>query len=1780
MSYVCLGLNAKTQLRNELKGFYKTGNIQLQITISGANLKHLIANDIDGDGEVEIIVNDAGNGYTYYIAPDGTIKVKITSCLYRLASCPNRLCGVTSSEIKIYDGSGNFIRSRVVDLVAYKDGGIATGDVDKDGEDEFIVWTGDYLYIIDKDNLLEVSISMSGSRYFDCPAYDDIDGDGVIEIINVVCDSAVNVYCVKADGTVVWQVQPTSDYQGSSTIADDGNIIFASGDTGRMYVLDKSDGSTLRYVDYTGDRVYPQYGSGFDGSRIFRGTYDGDGVYCLAYSDLSTLWQYNLNGSTADRVLLQIANDVDDDGSYEVVFTCAYYSTSSIAGLYVVDDDGSLIWDDLDPDCDDRNIFVWDIDNDDKAELIVVHLHSADELLIYKDKVLEQECTETFYASDVIAKSILAIRSETLINKDVLIKNTERWLSDLFKVSDILERNPIKIPKEIIYSSDRISAKTTWLNETLKAITTSLHDVLEMGMPTIFTQVLTDSFLSKDILLKSTSKTFKETFISKDYITKLPLKLIKDVFKVKDYISKAILHILKDIFKVKDYITKIMSRLLSEAFIVKDYIFKYSVRLCSEVFTCIDTLAKFITHILSDRFIVKDYISKSTLHIITDIFKVKDVISKSVLRILKETFKGIDKITKFITIIKTDVVKFVDVISKTSIKLCTEIFTCKDYITKFTTRMLVDVIKFTDIIIKSTFRVLSDVFKLTDLAITRFVTKLLEEIFITRDYISKSIFTIKTEVVLLKDFITKMTLKLLKEVIYYKDFIAKFITKLLTDIFKIFDFIYKSTFRTLPSETFIIKDYIIKIPVKVLHDVTIFKDYITRLVLKVLTEILTFIDVLNKFTLRTISEVFIVKDVISKFVIRTLKELLTFKDYIAKFITKLVTEIAKFIDRISAKTVWLNETLKNVTTSLHDVLMMGMPTVFTQILTEIFTTKDVVTKTITRTIKETFIVKDYIAKIVTKTLTEVSKFIDLSINKFLAKTLTEVAIAKDYIIKSTLTIKDEIIYLKDVLAKTTIKTFKEVTYYKDVVSKAIIKVLIDTFKVIDYLFKLIFRTLPSEVIIIKDYIIKTSIKLLSEIVLFKDIINKVAIKLIVEVVTFIDKVSKFITILVSEIVVVKDIISKSTTRLLEEIVLVKDFITKTCIKVATEVVKFKDKISARTIWLNETLKAITTSLHDVLCAYIPATFLKVLTETTIVKDVIVKSSRKTFEEVYKVTDYITKLPQKILTEIITFKEVFVKFISKTLTEIITFKDILMKVTIRTLIEIMKVSDVLRLLPIKILDEIVYVKEVFSKSITKTFVEVVGLKDVLMKSMLRILVEITIFKEVFIKIITKIHTELIILKDKLSARTVWINETLRAITSSTQRLIGIIPLFVQILSETFVSIDKVSKSISRTFTEKLIIKDIVTKALSRTFTEFIKFKDFVIKTAIKIFSDITKLSDRLSARTIWLNETLKAITTSTQRLIGVLGIFAQILSETFITVDKISKSISKTFIEKINVKDVFAKIIVKTFVEVIKLKDILSYYLTKVLSEVLLLKERLSARTVWLNETLKNVTTALHDVFKVFMPATFVKELKETFIMRKIYLSPSIFMDFIKFKDKLIITTTWVNETLKSVTTSLHDILKLQMPKIILRVLVLARDMVDKFRPYHHNWHVDNWKRQIEANKFIRDIFNIKDITLDFYISQLEDIVSQMRYVQRGQPYYARDHNLFVDAWKVQNEINKRFIELIKDVPQEAINLVNEIDKLVSQMKYITSGEIYYAKYYNVFKYAWDKQRKLNIVLRI
>ena len=100
----------------------------------------------------------------------------------------------------------------------------------------------------------------------------------------------------------------------------------------------------------------------------------------------------------------------------------------------------------------------------------------------------------------------------------------------------------------------------------------------------------------------------------------------------------------------------------------------------------------------------------------------------------------------------------------------------------------------------------------------------------------------------------------------------------------------------------------------------------------------------------------------------------------------------------------------------------------------------------------------------------------------------------------------------------------------------------------------------------------------------------------------------------------------------------------------------------------------------------------------------------------------------------------------------------------------------------------------------------------------------------------------------------------------------------------------------------------------------------------------------------------------------------------------------------------------------------------------------------------------------------------------------------------------------------------------------VKNHVDVFLPEDHNNLLDNLKT---AYNILQDKIPKVDPTIIDKIDELKNLISKMRYVKSGDFYYARDHNLFVDAFNKVADICET-LKRLAFVPKETYSIVAKV----------------------------------------
>jgi len=215
--------------------------------------------DLDGDGELEIIMSGAGADDTYCLSPDGTEKwVNTVHGGYSAVAIADIdgdgvtevLTGCDGNDLACLRGTDG---AEKWSLSTWGDPRTpALYDIDGDGKLEILVSDNTYLYCIDHDGTL--LWQKTADDVYGCPVVvADIDGDGEIECV-AVRDARSGVVCYRAsDGFLKWDYNAGVTYVHGPVACDiDGDgtieIIFGADDD---YVYCLNPDGTLKWRHFT-----------------------------------------------------------------------------------------------------------------------------------------------------------------------------------------------------------------------------------------------------------------------------------------------------------------------------------------------------------------------------------------------------------------------------------------------------------------------------------------------------------------------------------------------------------------------------------------------------------------------------------------------------------------------------------------------------------------------------------------------------------------------------------------------------------------------------------------------------------------------------------------------------------------------------------------------------------------------------------------------------------------------------------------------------------------------------------------------------------------------------------------------------------------------------------------------------------------------------------------------------------------------------------------------------------------------------------------------------------------------------------------------------------------------------------------------------------------------------------------------------------------------------------------------------------------------------------------
>ena len=327
-----------------------------------------VAADINGDGNMEIIVGSRETGKLYALAPDGSVMWEYNAGyeIIRVPAIgdldgdgvPEIVFNARNGTMRVLDNSGSLLWEK--DFWA-GDPNVdpnrlycspALADINKDGKLEVLVGSKELakFYAFDyMGNLLwEAPIGSIGEN---TAAVADIDGDGNVEILMTSEDEVLYaVYAWAADGTPLWvyQVEQGDRLNSAPSIADlegDGvlDIVVGGAYEGRVYCLDNTGAE--KWVYDTGQRVRV--------SKTPLGDLNGDGKFDTVFTLRRTglvyaidhkgelIWMANLTSEVLHGFQPEYpaVGDATGDGMPDVIVG------GSDGVIYVLDGaDGSIAW--------------------------------------------------------------------------------------------------------------------------------------------------------------------------------------------------------------------------------------------------------------------------------------------------------------------------------------------------------------------------------------------------------------------------------------------------------------------------------------------------------------------------------------------------------------------------------------------------------------------------------------------------------------------------------------------------------------------------------------------------------------------------------------------------------------------------------------------------------------------------------------------------------------------------------------------------------------------------------------------------------------------------------------------------------------------------------------------------------------------------------------------------------------------------------------------------------------------------------------------------------------------------------------------------------------------------------------------------------------------------------------------------------------------------------------------------------------------------------------------
>lgn len=247
--------------------------------------------DLDNNGELEVLSADSSSGHLYNLKPDGKLNWKI--------QLPNS----TDSPVAIADLDGDGTREFIIGSMWQRDGMGAVGCYS--AKKQKLLWERKYKGCIQSE-----------------PVLVDLNADKVLDVIVTTWRGDHGIHAINGkDGKELWNFTTAGDeksmgmYHGVALSGDEKTIYMATCQ-GDVYALDTT-GKEIWNKHYEDYLFAPITVADVNGDRKEELVFGGRNIYCLAAADGAELWKQRLEGSLDRGVAV---TDVDGDGDMDLIY--------------------------------------------------------------------------------------------------------------------------------------------------------------------------------------------------------------------------------------------------------------------------------------------------------------------------------------------------------------------------------------------------------------------------------------------------------------------------------------------------------------------------------------------------------------------------------------------------------------------------------------------------------------------------------------------------------------------------------------------------------------------------------------------------------------------------------------------------------------------------------------------------------------------------------------------------------------------------------------------------------------------------------------------------------------------------------------------------------------------------------------------------------------------------------------------------------------------------------------------------------------------------------------------------------------------------------------------------------------------------------------------------------------------------------------------------------------------------------------------------------------------